>query len=525
MFLSCCHLCTPMRRLAGFIVIGILSLVVGGSGFVASVPIGSTDVLVFLVGEASASIPLGGHLTFTWIAYNNGTSPHLVVAEPPTDPVLSFHASPLETILQPAESVEVLLEVQAPRYSPARSVTASMMFEATKLATGATGTTSFPLDIALLGVTAADNPQGKVLGLFPNTLPPPLNTEWGAFGISAAFWILVGGTIRYIVAPVLKRLAQRTKTPIDDIVLRIVGWPAFVLIALFGAVSSLAILGLPPEWTDLLGRAYGFGFVIILTWLGYRVFRRALTAYGEGTARRKGGGADERIYPVFDKLGAVLIVIFGVVLAVQSLGYDLTLFLAGLGVVGLIVAFAAQDTLSNFFSGIYLMLDRPFRTGDLIQLESGEICEVRDIGMRSTKLYWGKENVVLIIPNNKIAGTKVANFDRPDRPFKVHIVVGVGYDSDIDQVKRVLREIAEAHPEVLHSTDREVNIQVDSLGESAILVRLIFWVPTSRDQWRVASHVRESILRRFRTDGIEIPFPQRVIWSREPGGRLEPPRP
>jgi MscS family membrane protein len=504
-----------MRRLAALIALGIVAVMVGPSTPVASVSIENTKVLVFLVGEASASIPLGGRLTFTWIAYNNGTSAALVVVNPPADRVLSFQASPLETVLQPAESVEVTLQIQAPRYSPALSVTPSMTFEATELATGANGTASYPLEITLLGFTATGNPQGKVLGIFPNTLPAPLNTEWGAFGISAAFWVLVGGTIRYTVAPFLNRLASKTKTPVDDIVLRVVGWPAFVLIALFGAVSSLAILGLPPEWTDLVGRAYGFALVIVLTWLGYRVFRRALMAYGEGTARKLGEETTDRIYPVFEKIGAVLIVLLGIMIAVQSLGYDLTLLLAGLGVVGLIVAFAAQDTLSNFFSGIYLMLDRAFRPGDLIQLDTGEICEVRDIGLRSTKLYWGKENVVLIIPNNKIAGTKVVNFDRPDRSVKVHLVVGVSYSADIDQVKQVLLEIAESHPDVQRGAGHEITVQVDDLGESAVLFRLIFWVSSSRDKWRVASEVRESVLRRFREDGIEIPFPQRVVWNRE----------
>ncbi|HYY48316.1 MAG TPA: mechanosensitive ion channel family protein [Thermoplasmata archaeon] len=501
-----------MPRLAGLVALGIFAALIAVPSPGSSVSIANTDILVFLVGQDSVSLPLGAQATFTWIAYNNGTSPHLLVAHPPANGVLSFVASPVETVLQPGASDEIHLEVHSPRYSETRSFPVSMTFEATRLATGSVGTASFSLLIDVLGVTAGNNPQGKVLGVFPNLLPAPLNNEWGAFGISAAFWLLVGGTIYYVVAPVLKRLASKTKTRIDDIVLEIAGAPAFVLIAIFGAVNSLKILGLPPDWTDLLGRAYGFGFVIIVTWVGYRVFRRALWAYGG--AGRTEPGVDHRIVPVLDKLGAVLIVLAGIVFAVQSLGYDLTLFLAGLGVVGLIIAFAAQDTLSNFFSGLYLMLDRPFRTGDLIQLDTGEVCEVRDIGMRSTKLYWGKDNVVLIIPNNKIAGTKVVNFDRPDRPFKVHFVVGVSYDSDLDRVKALLREIADAHTEILRDPGHDIVVQVDDLAESAILVRLIFWVPTSRDQWRVAAQVRESVLRRFRAEGIEIPFPQRVVWNR-----------
>jgi len=503
------------RRLVSGFTLWIIAAIVAVPAAVSAVPIGTTDVLVFLVGEPSASIPLGGQATLVWIAYNSGTSPSFLAARPPTDGVLTFVASPLETILRPTESIEIRLEVEAPRYGAALSLTTYMTFEATELATGSTDTLSFLLEIAVLGVTEADNPQGKILGTFPNPLPAPLDNVWGAFALTVGFWLLAGATIVYVIAPLMKGIASKTKTRVDDIVLGIVRGPVFILIAFFGAVNSLGILGLPPEWRDLLRKGYGFAFIIILTWIAYRVFRNVLMTYGTELARRTATDVDDRPIPALEKLGTVVIVILGIVIAVQSLGYDITLFLAGLGVIGLIVAFAAQDTLSNFFAGIHLMLDRPFRKGDLIQLETGEVCEVRDVGLRSTKLYWGKVNVVLILPNNKIAGTKVVNFDRPNLPFRVHVTVGVSYDSDIEKVNRVLLGIADAKPDVLHDVGHAAAFQVDEFADSAVLVRLIFWVASPRDQWRVASEVREAILRRFREEGIEIPFPQRVLWTRE----------
>lgn len=504
-----------MNRFAGILtaaVVGIFLVVPAG---VSALPIGTTGVLVFLVDEPSASIHLGGGTTFAWIAYNNGTSPVLLVAKPPTAGGLTFTVSASQSVLQPAESAEFRLQVTAPRYGVAQSLTTSMTFEARELSTGSVASGSFSLRITILGVTGANDPQGKVLGLIPNPLPAPLDNEWGAFALTVGVWLLAGALVHYGIAPLLRGIARGMKGRLDRAILGIIRGPVVLLFVLFGAVNSLTILGLPPEWRGALGRAYAFLSALIFTWIAYRVFRNVLVAYGADIAKRSGTGLDDRLFPILDKLGAVVIVVLGIVTAVQGLGYDITLFLAGLGVIGLIVAFAAQDTLSNFFAGIHLMLDRPFRKGDLIQLETGEICEVLDVGVRSTKLYWGKGNVVLILSNNKIAGTKIVNFNRPDLPFKVHVTVGVAYGSDIERVKRVMLDIADGHPEALHGEGHPAVFQIDEFGESAVLVRLIFWVPGPREQWRVASDVRETILKRFRADGIEIPFPQRIVWTRE----------
>ncbi|MDX1534534.1 MAG: mechanosensitive ion channel family protein, partial [Thermoplasmata archaeon] len=198
------------------------------------------------------------------------------------------------------------------------------------------------------------------------------------------------------------------------------------------------------------------------------------------------------------------------------------LFLAGMGVIGIIIAFAAQDTLSNFFAGLHIMLDRPFQVGDLIEIEPGVITEVMDIGLRSTKLYWGKEHDVLIIPNKEIANKKIVNYLRPDYRFKTNVKVGVAYGSDLRKVEEVMRDVARAHPDVLSEGEEyEPLFRVNEFGDSAIEVLIIFWVEDARKQWGTRSDITRDIERRFKEEGIVIPFPQRDVWSRQPASGRE----
>ncbi len=485
----------------------------------AAQSVGSSDVLVFPVGSDVQTANLGSTASFAWLLYDNGTAPYLVsidtVTVTPSDS-LSVSVSRWDFFLRPGEFYEVFVNVTVPLVGGEQSYLVEPNVRVINLSTGRQDSVRLSATLNVTGFTAAENPRGKILGTYPNFMPAPLNNEYGAFVVTVLIWLLISSILVFVVDPVVHRITKRTKTRVDDIILNILRWPLFILILVYGAVESLSILGLPPNWYLDLVRIRGFVFILVATWVAYRIFREVMMEYGRLLAARTKSEVDDRLIPVLDKIGAVVIVIVGVIYAVQSLGYDITLFLAGLGVMGLILAFAAQDTLSNFFAGIHLMLDRPFKQGDLIQLESGEICEVREIGLRSTKLYWGRANTVLILPNNKLAGTKIINYERPDQFFRVHVTVGVAYDSDIDKVRRVLLGIIEAHPGVVHDEAHAPAFQVDEFGDSAVMVRVIFWVRSPRDQWRVASEVREAVLKRFREEGIVIPFPQRVVWSPRP---------
>jgi len=481
--------------------------------------LGTSDVTYYPAGPAEVALHLGETTTYPWVFYNGGNaSAYLNLTADGSDLGLAAVASPPFVVLAPGEWGEIALRLTAPGEGVSRSGFVRIHFVAANLETNEVAEQDATLPASLVGASPSDDPTGKILGIWPNPLPAPLDGKWAAFGLSVAIWAGIALALLFVVDPVVKGLAKRTATRIDDIVLRILRRPVFVVVLLYGTVSSLAILGLPSEWHGPLLSAYGFLLILLLTWMTYRIFRDVLIQYGKDRSKRMKARADDRLIPALEKVGAVVIVLAGIVLAVQSLGYDITLFLAGFGVAGLVIAFAAQDTLSNFFAGLHIMLDRPFNVGDMIEIEDGVICQVEDIGLRSTKLYWGKSHDIIIMPNKELANRKIVNYVRPDRRFVINIKVGVSYDSDLDAVRRAMVEAAEAHPWVLKGPGQEPIWRVVDFADSAIVVMIIVWVDDVAHQWQLGSDLRVAIKAKFDEAGIEIPFPQRVVRVDGDGG-------
>ena len=458
------------------------------------------------------TLRLGESLAYPWVFYNGGNaSVYVNLTADGSSVGLQASASPAFVVLDPGEWGQIELDLSAPREGASASGAVRVRLMAVDLRTNATSSQDVDMPATLIGISPAEDPTGKILGFWPNPFPPPFDSKWIAFAVSIATWAGIAAVLVLIVEPVVRSLSKRTATRVDDVLPSILRGPVFVLVLLLGTVNSLAILGLPTDWQRLTLSAYGFAVILVLTWLAYRVFRTVLARIGNELAKRTKTDAQNRLVPAVEKLGAVVIVFFGIVLAVQSLGYDITLFLAGFGVAGLVIAFAAQDTLSNFFAGMHLMLDRPFKAGDLIEIEDGVICRVQSIGLRSTKLYWGKSHDIIIMPNKELANRKIINYVRPDRRFIINVKVGVSYDSDLDKVRRVMTEIALAHPWVLKNPGHEPVWRVVDFADSAIIVMIIVWVDDVDHQWQLGSDLREQLWKRFAAEGIKIPFPQRVV--------------
>jgi MscS family membrane protein len=192
-------------------------------------------------------------------------------------------------------------------------------------------------------------------------------------------------------------------------------------------------------------------------------------------------------------------------------GLPVTAVFASAGIAGVAVALAARETLANFFGGVSIFLDRPFRAGDYIVLDSGERGEVRAVGMRSTRLLT-RDDVMITIPNSVITNVKIVNQSAPEPHFRVPIKVGVAYGADLDAVEAVLMAAAGANP--LVRRDPEPRVRLRSFGDSAINYELLVWVLRPHDRGRIVHELCRAIYRRFGEAGIEIPFSQLEVHLR-----------
>ena len=211
----------------------------------------------------------------------------------------------------------------------------------------------------------------------------------------------------------------------------------------------------------------------------------------------------------------------GALTAFNVLGLNLTNLLVVLGGLGLGVGLGLQNAASNLIASVILILERPFKIGDLVEAElpSGNVFgRVSHIGLQSTVIA-SMDAKELIVPNSKLLSETIHNLTHADRYFRVQIQVGVAYGSDVQLARRTLLEAAAAHPSVVQekpadSTNESVApplARFTQFGESALQFELLAWIADSFERFDIESDLHFSILERFRARGIEMPFPQRVV--------------
>ncbi|MCY9873746.1 mechanosensitive ion channel domain-containing protein [Vibrio barjaei] len=273
------------------------------------------------------------------------------------------------------------------------------------------------------------------------------------------------------------------------------------------------IIGLMKEWLgafkdwamehtpSLIVKIFVFGVIL---WLS-RSFAKIV-----GKAVRKSVSHSTMKFSVlmqdfFVSMAQKGVTALGLLIALSQLGIELGPLLTGFGVAGVIIGFALQDTLSNFASGMMILIYRPFDVGDLVKV-AGISGTVSHMSLVSTTIRT-VDNQRLVIPNNKIWGDTINNITA-EKTRRVDMTFGIGYGDDIDQAKQVFSDILQQHPKVLKSP--EPMIYVHTLNESSVDFIVRPWVRTE-DYWDVYWEVTEEVKKQLDRNGISIPFPQRDV--------------
>jgi small-conductance mechanosensitive channel len=351
-----------------------------------------------------------------------------------------------------------------------------------------------------------------------------MNNMWFQFILMVLFWLLVALIVVLTMRVVLRRLLSRTTTRADDELLRILDAPVLVLVIAYGLVQSLSVLDVLPAWIwSIILNVYRFVLSLTVVYLALRIYRGVVVPMVKDNLKKRERQLDKTLVPVIDNLGAVAILLFGGLWMLNYNGINVTVFLAGAGIAGLVLAFALQDTLSNYFSGLYLMMDKPFKEGDMI-IMNDDYCQVLSVGFRSTRLYNTFKHDLMVVPNNNLANQTIINKTEPDVHLRIDVSVGVMYGSPVTKVKELIMEAVTSEPGVIvDDPDKEISLRFRNFGDSALEFRTLFFIEHYDDQWRIASNVRERIDGLFRANGITVPFPQRTVSYLNRGEDLSAP--
>jgi small-conductance mechanosensitive channel len=455
-------------------------------------------------------------VTFGWLVYNKNTSSILVTVEgsPLSGDEWSASLGTTFFVIKPDEAADISLDVESTKDIDDMTVPIAVWVNAT-LAADPVVMESYRVNatVNFLAAPVEAAPENKIFWFFENPLPEPYNERWMTFIVNILIWAGIAGLVVGVIDPTVKAIAKRSENELDDIIWQIIRAPLFVIIVLFGFVNSLTILGLSHDYMDPVSFVYSLLVVLIATWLAYRVFGGILSYYGKTIAQRTKTNLDDVLVPVIRKIGGILIFVIGIATVAALFGFDVTAFLAGMGVLGIAIAFAAQESLSNFFSGMFLLLDQPFKEGDLIEID-GKRCRIERIGLRSTTLYHRSAHKMLVIPNNKLARDVVVNIVEPTLEYRLSLTIGVDYNSDIEKVKRVMVEAAKSHAHVMQAERKMPYARVEEFGDSAITMKMKLWIDDADKRNRYAGEIREIINNYFKREGIKSPFPSRDVYIR-----------
>jgi small-conductance mechanosensitive channel len=321
---------------------------------------------------------------------------------------------------------------------------------------------------------------------------------------------LLGIIFERIILARLRKIATITKWEGDEIIIAsLKGMPIlwFLIAGIYGAVSII------PMNQNLFNLVYKLLLAIVIFSVTLALARITAGFSNIYAGKAKGTLPSTSIFTNIAKLTVFTI---GILIILQSLGISITPILTALGVGGLAVALALQDTLSNLFAGLHIIVSKQVKPGDYVKLDTGEEGYVTDITWRNTTIR-ALPNNIIVVPNSKLASVIITNYYLPEQEMAVLVQVGVSYDSDLEKVERVTIDVAK---EVMREVQGGVPgfdpfIRYHTFSDFSINFTVILRAKEFVDQYLIKHEFVKRLHRRYNEEGIEIPFPIRTIHMKD----------
>jgi len=339
-------------------------------------------------------------------------------------------------------------------------------------------------------------------------------SSWLAVPAVRAAVIIVATIIGAIIVErvlhrVLMLMADKTETDLDDRIIRLLRRPVF-LTAIFVGVY-LATSAMRADLSEPARRMTRAAIITlgVLLWAGAAMRIGSMILKALSRRKREGAVVQPSTLPLFDISFKVLLVVVGAYVVFLAWNIDLTAWLASAGIVGVAVGFGAKDSLANLFAGIFILVDAPYRVGDVVVLDDQLRGRVTTIGIRSTRILT-MDGIEVTIPNGLIGNSRIVNeAGGPDPKQRLKVAVQSAYGSDIDRVREVLLACADDVKDVC--LEPAPMVRFENFGDSGLDFVLLAWVttPSARDQ--VLDVLNTRIYKAFADADLEIPFPQRDL--------------
>jgi len=335
--------------------------------------------------------------------------------------------------------------------------------------------------------------------------------QWFDIGVSLLilFGVLLLGKwiISLLIDKVFLRVTKKTKNELDNHILEAVRFPIFMFAIVLALNAALARLDfLPDEWKRWQGDGFFVLYFLVGFILSWRLITHIFAWLGEEVSLKTEARLDEQLFPFFQRLVLIILSAIGLITILSHFDINITAMVTTLGIGSLAVALAAQNTLEDTISGFMIMLDRPYRIGDRIELlDLNTWGDVVDIGLRSTRIRT-RDNRMVVVPNSLIGKSLVVNYAYPNDQYRLEIHIGIAYGTDLEKARSVMVNAVKNVEGVLQ--DRKVEALFLEFGDSALIFRVRWWLESYVDTRRMFDRVNTAIYNALKEENILLPFPQ-----------------
>jgi len=323
--------------------------------------------------------------------------------------------------------------------------------------------------------------------------------------------ILFSKAIYWVFKEVVKKLTAKTKTSLDDALIEAVEKPVVYGIVLTGMWMGFNRLTFPDGFENFMQRALMFVLIFNITWLIVRAIDALIGGILIPLAEKSENTFDDQIIPILRTGAKVLLWIIGIIVALDNAGFDIMALIAGLGIGGLALALAAQDTVKNIFGGVMIFIDKPFKLGDWVVI-GGDDGVVDEVGIRSTRIR-KLDGRLVTIPNSKFAESSVTNNSaEPDR--KVALNLGLVYGTAPDKMELALKILDEIILNNKQDLTDEKLISFNAFNDFSLGILFIYHIKKESDILKTMSKINLDILKRFNENGLEFAYPTQTIYKK-----------
>jgi MscS family membrane protein len=318
--------------------------------------------------------------------------------------------------------------------------------------------------------------------------------------------------VYWVLSNILRKLTAKTKTNLDDVLIDKLEKPIRYSILIIGYWIAIHYIYIENEGVmNFLEAMASIAAVLTLTSITSRVFDALVTEVVQPMVEKTEGGADNYILPIISKAVKGIIWTFGIIIGLDNIGFDITAMIAGLGIGGLALALAAQDSVKNIFAGIMIFLDKPFKIKDRIQIE-GFDGVVEEVGLRSTRIRT-LDGRIVTIPNSTFTDNSVVNVTSQPA-LKIVLNLGLTYDTDEVGMQKgvdILRQIVADNSDIL---EEDCSAGFKDFGDFSLGILFIYYVKPEAHWLDSQNTISKEVLARFTAAGLDFAFPTQTLLNK-----------